>query len=304
MKPCFVATLAALAVAVPVGGMLHAQEADVVHLRDGTTMAGQIEVITDDFVNVRTTVSIGGGRTASAKRQFKMNQVDYIDFAALPGEVEALQDPQSAGVKALVELWKQRRMHVHRPNSAAGQLGLLVAQEYLKSDSDYDFKLALDLYATLENEAWKQETRNAAREGRLRALIALKRLDEAMAEARKLAAESEDSRMLIEAKFVLARADFENLKQLVKDNPKWPEDDIVRPEIEALYHSTVDQFLYAYLFHGTESESAARGLMSAASVYLLFEKFTLANACAEDVIALYPQTSMAEQAKKLLGAGQ
>ncbi len=289
---------------VAMSGSSLAQEADVVHLKDGTTMAGQIEVITDDFVDVRTTVSIGGGKMASAKRQFKMAQVDYIDFAPLPGEVEALEKPDPPGTQALAELWKQRRMHVHRPNSTAGQLGLLVAQEYLKSDSDYDFKLALDLYVTLENEAWKDETRNAAREGRLRALIALKRLDEAMAEARKLAAESEDSRMLIEAKFVLARADFEKLKQLVEDNPKWLEDDIVRPEIEALYHSTADQFLFPYLFHGTESESAARGLMSAASVYSLFEKFTLANACAEDVIALYSQTSHAEQAKKLLGPGQ
>jgi len=289
---------------VVTSGSLPGREVDVVHLNDGTTMAGQIEVITDEFVNVRTTVSIGGGKLASAKRQFKMAQVDYIDFAPLPGEIEALENPEATGAQALVELWKQRRMHVHRPNSTAGQLGLLVAQEYLKSDNDYDFKLALDLYTTLENEAWKEEARNAAREGRLRALIALKRLDEAMTEARKLAAESEDSRMLIEAKFVLARADFEKLKQLVKENPKWPEDDVIRPEIQALYHSTVDQFLFPYLFHGTESESAARGLMSAASVYSLFEKFTLANACAEDVIALYPQTSRAEDAKKLLSAGK
>jgi len=293
-----------VSVLVAASGVLRAQEADVVHLKGGATMAGQIDVITDEFVNVRTTVSVGGGKTASAKRQFKMTQVESIDFAPLAGEVEALENPESVDPQALTELWKQRRMHVHRPNSTAGELGLLVAREYLKSDSDYDFKLALDLYGTLENEAWKQETRNAAREGRLRALIALKRLEEAMAEARKLAAESEDSRMLIEAKYVLARADFEKLKQLVEDNPKWPEDDIIRPEIEALYHSTVDQFLFPYLFHGTESDSAARGLMSAAGVYSLFEKFTLANACAEDVIALYPQTNHAEQARKLLGSGQ
>lgn len=289
---------------VVVSGSLQAQDADVVHLSDGTTMVGQIEVITDEFVNVRSTVSIAGGKSASAKRQFKMAQIEYIDFAPLPGEAEALENPQAAGAQALTKLWKQRRMHVHRPNSTAGQLGLLVAQQYLKSDNDYDFKLALDLYTTLQNEAWQEQTRNSAREGRLRALIALKRLDEAMAEARKLAAESEDSRMLIEAKFVLAQADFVALKKLLDDNPKWPEDDIIRPEIEALYHSTVDQFLFPYLFHGTESESAARGLMSAASVYSLFEKFTLANACAEDVIALYPQTSQAEQAQQMLGAGQ
>ena len=277
---------------------------DVVTLKDGTTMAGVIETITDQFLNVRTIVDMGGGRTASAKRQFAMAQVQYIDFAPLPGEEEAVKSPDTFTEEELAELWAQRRMHLHRPNSNAGRLGLAVAEAYLKSDSDYDRERALGLFAVLEERAWREETRNEAREGRLRALIVLRRLDEALAEARKLAAASEDSKMLIEARYVLARVDLEKLKVLLDENPKWQEDDIVRPDVEKLFHSTVDQFLFPYLFHGTEEAASARGLMNAAVVYGLFEKTELARACAEDVVALYPATTYASQAEKLLGSGQ
>ena len=78
--------------------------------------------------------------------------------------------------------------------------------------------------------------------------------------------------MLIEARFVLAKVDFKKLKVLVEENPKWQEDDMVRPDMEKLFHSTVDQFLFPYLFHGTEEEAAARGLMNAAVAYGLFRE--------------------------------
>ncbi len=310
MKRAIIVTL--LLVALSGSGLAQQQAAtppaiDVVHLSDGTTMAGVIETITDEFVNVRTTVDMGGGRIASAKRQFAMAQVEYIDFAPLPGEERVLANPSDASdvpVAELEALWSKRRMHLHRPNSKAGLLGLALAEAYLRADGDFERGRALDVFAAIEQSAWREDTRNSAREGRLRALIALRRLDEALAEARKLAETSEDSRMLIEARFVLAQVDFEKLKSLVEENPKWQEDDIVRPDVEKLYHSTIDQFLFAYLFHGTEEAAAARGLMHAAMVYSLFEKTELARACAEDVVALYPTTEQAPQAEKLLGDGQ
>ena len=281
-----------------------APAADAVTLKDGTTMAGIIEAITDEFLNVRTIVDMGGGRTASAKRQFAMAQVKYIDFAPLPGEEAVLKEPAAAASEALEELWGKRRMHLHRPNSNAGRLGLALAEAFLKSDSDYKRERALELFAVIEEGAWREATRNEAREGRLRALIALRRLDEALAEARKLAEASEDSKMLIEARFVLAQVDLEKLKVMLEENPKWQEDDTIRPDVEKLFHSTVDQFLFPYLFHGTEEEASARGLMNAAVVYSLFEKTELARACAEDVVALYPTTTFKAQAEKLLGSGK
>ena len=79
-------------------------------------------------------------------------------------------------------------MHLHRPNSNAGRLGLSLAGSYLHSDSEYEHQRALELFGLLEEKAWRERTRNEAREGRLRALITLRRLDEALAEARELAA--------------------------------------------------------------------------------------------------------------------
>ena len=92
--------------------------------------------------------------------------------------------------------------------------------------------------------------------------------------------------------------DFESLKQLQTENPKWEEDDTVRPDRNRLYHRTVDQFLWPYLFHGTREESAARGLIAAAEVYQLGGDDAAARACLEDVIQLYPATRQAAEANQ------
>lgn len=273
---------------------------DVLYLKDGKVIRCEITALTDNVLTYRTSIDLGNGRTASAEPTISPTAVDYIEFGPLPGEAAALADPVAAALDTIRQIWDEKSRHLHRARSNAGQLGLLYGDKLLGEPESFQWDFALSVFDRIIERDWSADHRLAARTGRLRALIQLGRLDTAIIEARQLAGESDDPRMLIEARHAIARADFEKLKQLETDHPKWEEDDTIRPERERLYHGVVDEFLWPYLFHGTEEALAARGLMAAAEAHRFAGKLSEATACLQDVLTLYPDTSSAEPARTLL----
>ncbi len=273
---------------------------DVLYLKDGKVIRCEITALTDNVLTYRTSIDLGNGRTASAEPTISPAVVDYIEFGPLPGEAAALADPVATALDTIRQLWDEKSRHLHRPRSNAGELGLLYGDKLLGEPESFQWDFALSVFDRIIERDWSPDHRLAARTGRLRALIQLGRLDTAIIEARQLAGESDDPRMLIEARHAIALADFEKLKQLESDHPKWAEDDTVRPERERLYHGVIDEFLWPYLFHGTEEALAARGLMAAAEAHRFAGKPSEARACLQDVLTLYPDTSAAEPARTLL----
>ncbi|MCB1090956.1 MAG: hypothetical protein KDL87_05470 [Verrucomicrobiae bacterium] len=267
---------------------------DVLHLKDGTVVRCEIQAITDNILTYKTTIDLGGGRTASAQPTVPTSTVDYIEFGPLPGETELMASPQSADPKALEKVWDETSKHLHRPRSNAGAIGLAYADRLLRLPESFQWDFALTVFDRIRERDWNPAHRDEARKGRLRALIQLGRLKEATAEAKQLATETDDPEMLIEARYAMARADFVTLKALEADNPKWEEDDTVRPERNRLYHSIIDQFLWPYLFHGTLEELAARGLAAAAEAHDFAGHPEEATACRHDLGELYPQSASAE----------
>ncbi len=280
--------------------VMAARAEDVLHLKDGKVIRCEITAITDNVLSYKTTIDLGNGRTASAEPTISPEAVDFIEFGPLPGEAEILADPEGASLDAIQKLWDEESRHLHRPRSNAGEIGLLYGIRLLAEPDDFQWRFAMAVFDRILERDWNTEHHAPAKSGRLRALIQLGRLDEAIAEARQLAKESDDPEMLIEARYAIARADFEKLKQLEADNPKWEEDDLVRPKRERLYHGVVDEFLWPYLFHGTEEALAARGLVAAAEAHRFVGNTTEARACLGDVVALYPDTPSASEARELL----
>jgi hypothetical protein len=133
-------------------------------------------------------------------------------------------------------------------------------------------------------------------------MLRLGRAAEAMAEAMELERTSEDPAVLIEAKFVLAEASLQDFKKLLKNNPRWQEDEFVRPEHDRLYHATLDLLLFPYLFHGTEEAQAARGLSRAIEMLTLSGEIPEAIELAQDLVFLYPETAPAASARSFLEA--
>jgi tetratricopeptide (TPR) repeat protein len=273
---------------------------DVVHIKDHDPVEGEIQFINEEKVTLKTTIELAPGQFGSRTVDIAAKFIDFIEFEPLPGETEILADPAAADLSALEALWDAKRVHLGRPRSNAGQVAMAYAERLLEVDSEIQRQTAHEIFEKVEKNDWNRENEQLAKQGRLRALIALGQIEEAIGEAEKMAEESEDPRALIEAKFVLGIAEFNQLKALEEEHPKWMEDDEVRPKRNEHYNNALDRFLFSYLFYGSEETASARGLWMAAEVYSLAKDTRNAQRCAEDIVRLYPNTIFKPRAEQLL----
>jgi hypothetical protein len=265
---------------------LTANATDVLHLTDGTALRGSIVRYYNDSVYIKI-IRTGESGTGSTIRQVPDASINFIDFGDNPAEDQIIA---SKDAKALRELWLSKEKLLSRPNSSAGSVALALAESLLKMDASSTNKSAHDLYQQVADDDWNKKRQAKASRGRLHALIAMGNIDEVITEATRLANESEDPELLLDARHVLAVVDFQKLEKLIDDNPKWREDDEVLEEIRNLYNKTANQFLEAYLFYGSEKEEAARGLLHAAKTHRLAQNITEAESCEDDIRKLYPTT--------------
>ncbi len=258
---------------------------DVVRLVRGGALSG--EIVEVDDAGLRLRISLAGG-AGSSVRVIPAAQIKAIDFAPLPGEAELLTAGEEAPKDELTALWAKKRKHLALPNSNAGEVGLQLGEVLLNSPDPKDHANARNLYSIIEGGDWEPKRRALARRGRLNAQVRLGAAVDVIAEARQIADESDDPEILLEAKHVLAIAEYRKLDALIGENPKWRQDDLVRPEVEALYHDLLDRFLHPFLFYGTEAAAAARGLWYAGETYRLIGEGARALECYTDLEKLYP----------------
>jgi hypothetical protein len=287
---CFMLTGVVWMGLMPVAGAL-----DVIHLKQGDPIPCEILELSDNNVRIKETIKVSGGEAFSTKI-VPMESVAFIDFGPQPGEEFLLESGGIDDVEEVEALWGAKRSNLHRPNSNAGEVGLKLAGLLLDAGK---FENAKALYVTVEDNDWDEKRKARARQGRLRTLLAMGEVEAAVEEALTMAEEGGSAEILMDAKFVLASADFDKLKKLVEDNPKWEEDDLVRPERNALYHGILDQFLHPHLFHGADEAGASRGLWGAVEVYRWAGDDEAALARAKDLLALYPSSEAAAKATAL-----
>jgi hypothetical protein len=92
------------------------------------------------------------------------------------------------------------------------------------------------------------------------------------------------------------------LRDLHLENPRWQEDDFVRPERNRLYESALDGLLGAALLPGVPPEMAARALLGALRVYEMEGDLPQAKAVATDITSLHPTSKEAASAREWLNA--
>ncbi len=276
---------------------------DVLHFVNGKAVNCEVIEITDKLVRVKLSIEVAGGEASSTKI-FPRSEVAIIDFSPLPGETLLLEGADVEDLVALEELWDLKRANIALPNSNAGEVGILYGEVLLASEGPLAAARARELFSKIETSDWNEGRRSRARQGRLRTLLALGEIDEAIAEATAVVGETRDETILAEAEHILATADFGRLRVLVEENPRWIEDDEVRPVRDALYHDVLDRFLRPYLFRGSDEETAARGLWGAVEVHLSAGEVEAAEQRAKDIVALYPGSSYAGRAREVLGESQ
>jgi len=282
------------------GSWLHAEERplDTVFFADGNKRPATVVGRTEDTIKLRYPSPEPGRPEVTVTEP--LARIEQIQFA---DEITAeTRERLRASPEELARLWGLWAPFVDVPRSPAPEIGLLYAETLLESDTPEARGRALGTFSQIEERSWDEQARAGGKQGRLLALIELGKAEEAVIEARKLATESEDPKILIQAKLILAAGALQDLRQLLEENPRWHLDPRVRPERERLYHEAVDLFLFPYLFHGSESASSARGLWGAIEVYQLIERPELVRETAQDLGTLYPDTPQAADAALLLQA--
>ena len=257
---------------------------DVLTLKNGRTADCRILSFTPTAVKILW--------QEKEERDIAMTDIEFITFASLPGEEAALAKAVSAGdSNPLMETWVKKipRLGIARNN--AGEIGLTYAELLSRNPTADRLARALKVYQQIESSDWSAERRGRARVGRMRLMLRQGRVEEVKPEAEKLLKESQDARVLIEVQHVLAETAAEKLRALLKEHPRWEQEDDIRPQRERLFHEALDAYLYPHVFHGAEEDLAARGLWAAAQFYKENGETAASREAAEDLVQLYPSAA-------------
>lgn len=276
---------------------------DTVFMNDAAKSVRTGRVTHIDANQIRLEVALAaGGPGAKMSVSVPRNQIERVEFAENENRDQLLADPDLQDIHEIGVLWQAWQSVIDLPKSPSARIGNIYATLLLQTEDSKRAETALDIFQRVEKLAWADEDKQIARQGRLRAMVATGNAADAVAEAEQLAIESEDSEVLIEAKFILAEAAKSALVKLETDNPRWFEDINVRPERERLYHQSLELYLYPYLFFGSETESASRGLWGVITVHQLNQDTPAAVEAARDLVKLYPKTAFARQAEEFLAS--
>jgi len=280
---------------------------DVLFLKSGEKRSGRLSGLDAQQLRLQVPLPPPPGSPASAQQVFASvtiprKDVDYIEFAPDPAMEELLKSATISQVVEIGGLWNRAEPLLKVPRSSAARIANVLGSLLLQTGDPAKAARALELFKEVEVGAWSPSDKLAARQGRLRAMVATGNAKEAVDEAMELAAVTENPAVLIEAKYILATAADASLRRLLNDNPRWEEDPHVIPERHRLYNEALDFYLYPSLFAGSESEAAARGLWGAAGIYLLAGESQKALECARDISTLYPGTKFAGPAAEFIAS--
>ncbi|MEM7384929.1 MAG: hypothetical protein AAF514_08275 [Verrucomicrobiota bacterium] len=268
---------------------------DVVHLEDGSVIQGHLVSYGSKRLEIDMVLEARGVR-GSSRRRVLVDRVRFVDFAPIAGEKEWLEK-RAVPSGSWKNLWEKKKRFLGRPRSNAGEVGLRLAGSLLAADQGRKEAAgtALRLYERVLAEDWEVDRQTRARKGRIAALMALGRFEEAVAEAEKQIGATKEPPVLVESHFVLAESRLGQLRRLIEEHPRWEEDEEIRPVQQALYFGALDGFFHACLFHGSMEEEAARGLWKAVEVYRLVGEAKRAEEVCKDLVSLYPSTAIAKR---------
>lgn len=276
-----------------------APPADTLVMANGERRPGHI--VSMDAQGFMVEVQIVPGQPPGTVR-IPRNQVAEVEFAPDPARETLLSRATAAQLPAAAAYWQKAEPYLALPKSPAARIALRYVDLLVESGDPANAAKALALLARLEKEAWNPDDRTATKQARLRAKVASGKPEEAAAEAREMLKGNPPPDVQTEAKFILARASEELLRKLLEENPRWEEDDRIRPERARLLNDSLDYYLYPSLFAGAVSEPAARGLWGAIGVYKLIGETTLAAESAHDIITLHPGTRYVKLAQDFIAS--
>jgi len=274
---------------------------DILTLSNGTSVACRILTASPDAVKIE----YSAGKSAAGKtstREVPWSALRSAEFS-MDDEFHRLLDATDPikDTPRLAARWNTLVPMIGRPNHPAGDLALALARLSLNHPENSARHRALDACQAVATNDWNPSRRHHARWLQVRILAAIGRPDEAATQARQLANEPNATpEAAMPAWAFSARTDFAALRKLEQDHPKWSEDDVVRPERDALFHQTLDNALKPSLFHGALEQPASDGLWTAIEVLEFAQQLPAAADTARDLLKLYPASPRARDAANFL----
>ena len=280
----------------------HAQ--DVLEMKTGNRRVGKIISADEKFIRLQLDIPAQPGSTPQAVPSIALprSDVQSINFAIDTTRDATMRSAAIPDIPALEQYWEKLRPWLDFPRSPSASVACALGNALLATKERKNADRALELFTLIEEKAWQASDKSRAREGRLRAMTATGKAAKAIEEAKTLAAETEDPEILIEANYLMAQAAEKSLRAFLKENPRWKIDPAVIDERHQLHRRALELYLYPSLFFGTNNEKAARGLWGAVGIYRTSGEEQLAVETSRDILAFYPATPEAEQAKTYLAS--
>ena len=277
---------------------------DVLFMKNGDKRSGHLTGLDDLLFRFQVPLppppgAAPGGAPVFASVSIPRGDVIRIEFAPDPALDALLKSAEVGQLPELETCWDKFQPWLAVPRSPSARIANVLGDLLLLTG---DPARALDLFKKVESGAWNDADKLAARQGRLRAMVATGNAGDAVNEAMALSAVTENPAVLLEAKYLLASSADASLRKLLADNPRWEEDANILPERNRLYNEALDLYLFPCLFAGSESEAAARGLWGAAGIYILAGENQKALECARDITTLYPHSKFAASAAGLIAS--
>jgi hypothetical protein len=309
MKNAAVPPYRAIVLLLVVAGVVRAQNPrngqDTIFLRHGEKLVGKITGFDGQTIRLQRFLPPLPGAPADSAPIFASvtvlcAHVNHVEFSSDAARDQKLMRATATNASEIEGLWREALPWLPIPRSPAGEIGLAYANVLLSAGDSASARKALDIFRSVEAEAWSGHVVTRARQGRLRAMVATGSAQEAIAEATEIERTADDPAVLIEAKFILAQAADKALRSFVADNPRWEEDTFALPERNRLYDETLELYLYPALFFGSEIDAAARGLWGAVEIYRFAGDLQQALEASRDLVSIYPETVYARQAQAFI----
>ena len=240
------------------------------------------------------------------QRKVPLGDIGAIKITLTPAETSLQENPEADAAPALGVLWEARKATITLTGSNVSETGIAYAKALRAVNTEESLAEAESVLSTITAKAAEEHRIAVARsEMEVLAFVRAKRAgntnqtDELAWKITENASEENSDAMLIATDW-LADRHFTKLKAIEEDNPRWSEDNEVKPERDGLYNLALDFALYPSLFETGNDAKAATGLAKAARVYKFTGENELLKNVLEDLASLYPDSPEAKENSALL----
>lgn len=231
-------------------------------------------------------------------RVVPMTDLAGIEFTLTKREADLHRNPEPAAAPALKVIWAARSSTITLSGSNAADTGLALAKSLRLTGETESLDEAAKILDRIRAQDTSGHRKDLARDEQtvidfLR-LMKSGKSEETDKLAWKITEEAGNPDAMLLVTSYLADRHFADLKKIEDENPRWIEDNEVKPTRDRLYHLALDFALYPSLFLGSREKESADGLRKAAEIYQFTNGNLMAKKSLEDLAALYPESEAAE----------